>query len=68
MFIFYLSGALAVYLILKDDIKKTDPAEQLVYWLFVFGSWASLCLFVALYLVGFAVGFIKQLRTALKGE
>jgi hypothetical protein len=68
MFLFYLGGALAVYLILKDRIRKASPSEQLGYWLLVFGSWASLCLFVALYLVGFTVGFIKQLRIESKKE
>jgi|WetSurSiteA1Bulk_404760.scaffolds.fasta_scaffold00586_6 hypothetical protein len=66
--LFYLGGALTVYLILKDKIKKAAPAEEFIYWLLVFSSWASLCLFVVLYLIGFAVGFVKQLRIELKKE
>lgn len=68
MILFYLGGSLAVYLILKSDIRKAVPAEAFVYWLFVFGSWATLFLFVVLYLVGFAVGFVKQLRVETRKE
>lgn len=68
LILFYVGGALVVYLILKDDIRKANPADKFMCWLFVFGSWASLCLFVVLYLIGFTIGLIKQFRAELKKE
>lgn len=68
LIIFCLCGAFTVYLILKDAIKKASPTDRFVYWLFVFGSWASVFLFVLFYLIGFVIGFVKQIRIELRKE